>query len=160
MRSPSHDRPPAARAVAIDPEQLRTRSILIYVRSSLVLTLLLYALILTMLYSDLYVHLIRQARDTFRHLRVLPGPVLIVVAATALFYALRMKSLLERAALVIFAMNFACLFLRRKMIGHSEAYLTLCFFSLLLDVAFLATVIAFYRKYPNLLTYLRRKARE
>jgi len=160
MRSNPPDRPPAARALAIDPEQLRSRSVLIYVRSSLVLSLLLYALILTMLYSDLYVHLIRQARDTFQHLRVLPGAILALVAAGSLVLALRMKSLLEKTALAIFAMNFACLFLRGRLPNHTDAYLVLCFFSMLLDVAFLVTVVAFYRRYPNLMTHLRRKALE
>ncbi|MCI0409323.1 MAG: hypothetical protein L0191_12325 [Acidobacteria bacterium] len=160
MRPNFREPPPAARAAAFDPDLLHSRSILIYVRSSLVLTLLLYATIMTMLYSDLYVHLIRQARDAFQHLRVIPGSLFIVLMALALALAIRMKPLLEKAALGIVAMNLAVLFLRGKMAGHSDAYLALCLLSLVLDLALLATVVAFYRKYPNVLQLLRQKARE
>ena len=160
MRPNSRDLPPAAREAALDPELLRSRSILIYVRSSLVLSLLLYASIATMVYSDLYVHLIRQARDAFQHLRVIPGAFFILLMTGALVLALRMKPLLEKAAMGIVAVNLAVLFLRGKMAGHSDGYLSLCLFSLFLDLALLATLVAFYRKYPNVLKLLRQKARE
>jgi hypothetical protein len=160
MRPNSRDLPPAAHAAAFDPGLLQSRSVLIYVRSSLVLSLLLYATIVTMLYSDLYVHLIRQAGDAFQHLRVIPGAFFILLVAATLVLATRMQPLLEKTALTLLAVNFASLFLRRKMLGHSESYLALCLFSLVLDLALLATVVAFYRKYPNLLKLLRQKARE
>ena len=160
MRSPSADHPPTARAVAIDPDLLRSRSVLIYVRSSLVLTLLLYATIVSLLYSDLYVHLIRQTRDAFQHIRVIPGTLFFVLMAIALAQAIRVQPLLEKAAMGITAMNFAVLFLRGRMAAHSEAYLTMCLLSFSLDVALLVTIIAFYRKYPNVLKLLHQKARE
>jgi hypothetical protein len=160
MRPNSHDLPPAARAAAFDPGLLQSRSVLIYVRSSLVLSLLLYASIVTMLYSDLYVHLIRQAGGAFQHLRVIPGAFFILLMAGCLVLARRMQPGLEKAALALLAVNFGCLFLRRKMLGHSESYLALCLLSLVLDLSLLATVVAFYRKYPNVLKLLRQKARE
>jgi hypothetical protein len=160
MRSTSPDRPPTARAVAIDPDLLHSRSVLIYVRSSLILTLLLYATIVTMLYSDLYVHLIRQTQDAFQHFRVIPGGLFMALMAGALTLAIRMEPLLEKAAMGIVAMSLAVLFLRGEMAGLSDAYQALCLFSLVLDLAFLATVVAFYRKYPNVLKLLRQKARE
>ena len=160
MRPNSRDLPPAAREAAFDPDLLHSRSVLIYVRSSLVLTLLLYASIVAMLYTDLYVHLIRQARDAFQQIRVLPGACFFLLVAGSLVLALRMQPLLEKAALAILALNFASLFLRGKMDGHSQTYLALCLFSLVLDLALFATVVAFYRKYPNVLKLLRQKARE
>jgi|SRR5215510_10198197 len=160
MRSPSAGRPPTARAVAIDPDLLRSRSVLIYVRSSLILTLLLYATLVTMLYSDLYVHLIRQTGDAFQHFQVIPGGLFFALMAGALALAVRMEPLLEKAAMGIVATNLAVLFLRAKIAGSSDAYLALCLLSLLLDLAFFATVVAFYRKYPNVLKLLRQKARE
>ncbi len=160
MRSTSPDRPSTARAAAFDPDLLRSRSVLIYVRSSLILTLLLYATIVTMLYSDLYVHLIRQTQDAFQRFQVIPGGLFIALTAIALTLAIRMEPVLERAAMGIVAMNLAVLFLRGKIAGQSDAYLSLCLFSLVLDLALLATVIAFYRKYPNVLKLLRQKARE
>jgi len=160
MRSNSRHLPPAALAVAFDPDLLHSRSVLIYVRSSLVLSLLLYATIATMVYSDLYVHLIRQASDAFQQLRVIPGALFIVLMAAALSLAIRMKPLLEKAAMGIVAMNLAVLFLRGKMAGQSDAYLALCLISLSLDVALIVTLVAFYRKYPNVLKLLRQKARE
>ena len=150
--------PVASAATALDPDLLHFRSILIYVRSSLVLSMLLYAFLLAMLYSDLYVHLIRRARDAFQELRVIPGALFLVPVVGAAILAIRMKPALERASLGILALNFANLYLRRRMTGHSDAYLGLCVVSLVLDLALLATVIAFYRKYPNVLTLLRQKA--
>jgi hypothetical protein len=160
MRPNSSDLTAAARAAAIDPDLLHSRSVLIYVRSSLVLSLLLYATIVTMLYSDLYVHLIRQAQDAFQHFRVIPGSLFIALVAGALALAFRMKPLLEKAAMGIVAMNLAVLFLRGRMAGHSDDYQALCLLSLVLDVSLLATVVAFYRKYPNVLKLLRQKAQE
>jgi hypothetical protein len=160
MRSTSPDLPPAARAAAFDPDLLHSRSVLIYVRSSLVLSLLLYTTIATMVYSDLYVHLIRQARDAFQQFRVIPGALFLVLMAGALSLAVRMKPLLEKAAMGIVAMNLAVLFLRGKMAGQSDAYLALCLVSLSLDIALIVTLVAFYRKYPNVLKLLRQKARE
>jgi len=152
--------PPGARAAALDLDLLRSRSLLIYVRSSIVLSLLLYSLIITMLYTDLYVHLIRQARDAFQQLRIIPGALLVLLVAGASVLAFRVKPALEKAALGILALNFANLVLRRKMIGHSDVYLALCVVSLALDLTLLATVIAFYRKYPNILKLLRQNAGE
>ena len=43
MHQNSRGLPPAARTAAFDPDLLHSRSVLIYVRSSLVLSLLLYA---------------------------------------------------------------------------------------------------------------------
>jgi hypothetical protein len=160
MRSTSPDLPPAARAAVFDPDLLRSRSVLIYVRSSLVLSLLLYTTIATMVYSDLYVHLIRQARDAFQQFRVIPGALFLALMAGALSLAVRMKPLLEKAAMGIVAMNLAVLFLRGRMAGQSDAYLALCLVSLSLDIALIVTLVAFYRKYPNVLKLLRQKARE
>jgi len=160
MRPNSPDLPPSVRAAAFDPEMLHSRSVLIYVRSSLVLTLLLYATIVSLLYSDLYVHLIRQTRDAFQHIRVIPGTLFFVLMAIALALAIRVQPVLEKAAMGIMAMNFAVLFMRGRMAAHSEAYLTMCLLSFSLDVALLVTIIAFYRKYPNVLKLLRQKARE
>jgi len=160
MGTNPRDPPPAARAAAFDPDLLQSRSILIYVRSSLVLSLLLYTTIATMVYSDLYVHLIRQASDAFQQFRVIPGALFIVLMAAALSLAIRMKLLLEKAAMGIVAMNLAVLFLRGRMAGQSDAYLALCLVSLSLDGALIITLVAFYRKYPNVLKLLRQKARE
>ena len=160
MRLDPRHHSPAARAAALDPDLLHSRSVLIYVRSSLVLSLLLYATLVSMLYSDLYVHLIRQTRDAFQHIRVIPGATFFVLMAGALALAFRMKPLLVKTAMGIVTMNLAVLFLRGKMAGHSDAYLAMCLLSLSLDIALLVTLVAFYRKYPNVLKLLRQKARE
>jgi hypothetical protein len=160
MRPDPRLRPPAARVAALDLDLLRSKSVLIYARCSLVLSLLLYSLILAMLYSDLYVHLIRQATDAFQHLRVLPGAVYLVPAAVAAAFARRAKPFLEKAALGALALNFVVLFLRRRMSGSSDAYLVMCMISFVLDLVLLASVVAFYRRYPNILKLLRRRVRE
>ncbi|HEV8374626.1 MAG TPA: hypothetical protein VGR38_00155 [Candidatus Polarisedimenticolia bacterium] len=160
MRRDPRPLPPVTRVAALDLDLLRSKSVLIYARSSFVLSLLLYSCILAMLYSDLYVHLIRQARDAFQHLRVLPGAVYLVAVAGAAILSLRVKPLLEKTALSALALNVATLYLRRNMAGHSDAYLGMCVVSLVLDLALLASVVAFYRKYPNALNLLRRRARE
>src|SRR5262245_29508639 len=160
MRPEPRIRPPAARVVALDLDLLRSKSVLIYARCSLVLSLLLYSLILAMLYSDLYVHLIRQATDAFRHPRMLPGAVCLALVVVAAFLALRAKPRLEKAALGALALNLMVLSLRRRVSGSSDAYLAMCAISLVLDLVLLASVVAFYRKYPNMLKLLRRRIRE
>jgi hypothetical protein len=160
MRPEPRLHPPSARVAALDLDLLRSKSVLIYARCSLVLSLLLYSLILAMLYSDLYVHLIRQATDAFQHLRILPGAVYLALVVVAAFLALRAKPRLEKAALGALALNLMVLFLRRRMSGSSDAYLAMCMISLVLDLVLLASVVAFYRRYPNMLKLLRRRVRE
>lgn len=144
----------------MDPGLLHSRSILIYVRSSLVLSILIYTCLAAMLYSDLYVHLIRQAGDAFQDFRVIPDAFFLLLTLGALALALRMKPRLEKAAIGLVALNLPILYLRGRMPGNSDRYLALCLLSLLLELALLATLISFYRKYPNLLKLLRRMARE
>ena len=160
MSLPARPAPPTATAAVLDLDHLRSRSVLIYIRSSPVLSLLLYTMIVALLYSDLYVHLIRQTRNAFQHLRVYPGALFIVAVAGAVGLAVRVKPWLEKTALVLLALNLASLYLRQRMVAHSGAYLALCTISLTLDLALLATVITFYRKYPNLLKLLRQKLLE
>ncbi len=143
---------------AFDPDLLRFGSILIYCRSSVLLTLFLYACIALMLYSDLYVHLIRQTAGAFLRSVVLPGTLFVILAAGFGYLAFKMKPRLEKLALLILALNFGGLFFRRKTEVNSEAYLVLCVLSLLLDLGLLAAVITFYRRYPNYLKLLRAGA--
>ncbi len=150
--SPSRDRPGVA---PLDTELLRSGSILIYCRSSLTLSLFVYASIAAMLYSDLYVHLIRQTADTFVRSRVLPGALFFGLVAGCGYLAHRARPRLEKGALLILALNFSVLSLRGGLAANSDAYLFLCLFSLLLDLGLLAAVIAFYRRYPNYLKLLR-----
>ena len=80
--------------------------------------------------------------------------------AGTLGLAVRVKPWLEKTALVLLALNLASLYLRQRMAAHSDTYLALCTVSLTLDLGLLATVITFYRKYPNLLKLLRQKLLE
>lgn len=147
--------PPAA----LDADLLRFGSLLIYCRSSVVLSVFVYAAIAVMLYSDLYVHLIRQTTEAFLRSGVLPGALFAALVAGCGYLAHRMKPRIEKAAHLILALNFVVLFFRRSLPANSEAYLALCGLSLLLDLGLLAAVITFYRRYPNYVKLLRRGAR-
>ena len=151
---------PGAVAAGSDPDLLRSGSLLIYCRASFTLSLLLFTSIMVLLYSDLYVHLIRQTAHAFGQLRVLPGAFFAVAAAGILAAAFRIRPALERAAFGLVALNLLCYFLRRRAVSHSDAYLILCGISLLLELALLGVILAFYRRYPNLLKQLRARAGE
>jgi hypothetical protein len=144
----------------MDPDLLRSRSILIYVRSSLILSILLYSCLAAMLYTDLYVHLIKQTRNAFQDLRVLPDGLFLLLTLAALALTFWMKPRLEKVALGLVALNLPILYLRGRMSGPSQRHLALCLLSLILELALLGTLIAFYRKYPNVLKQLRRMTRE
>jgi hypothetical protein len=154
------NRRPGAVAAGSDPDQLRSGSLLIYCRSSVTLSLLLFTSIILLLYSDLYVHLIRQTARAFVQLRVLPGAFFAIGAAGILFAAFRIRPALEKAAFGLLALNLLCYFLRRRAASHSDTYLILCVISLVLDLALLGVILAFYRRYPNLLKHLRARAGE
>jgi hypothetical protein len=160
--SPSRSAPIPARVrtTALDAELLRSRSLLIYCRASLTLSLLLYTGIVAMLYSDLYVHLIRQAANAVLHSRVFPDAFFVILAGSLVALAFRVKPTLEKAALLILALNIASVFFRQRFPAHSDAYLALCLVSLILDAGLLAAVVAFYRKYPNYLKLLRALSRD
>lgn len=147
--------PDAARAAVLDPDLLRSGSILIYCRSSIVLSILVYLGLLAKIYSDLYVHLIRQTARALSGANVPPGFCFLLLLLGALFLAVRVKPRLEKAALLILAANLAVFLLRRNAAVHTDIYLVLCGISLLLDLGLLATLVAFYRKYPNVLKLLR-----
>ena len=145
---------------AADPDLLRSGSLLIYCRASLTLSLLLFTSIVVLLYSDLYVHLFRQTAHAFAQLRALPGAFFAIGAAGILAAAFRIRPALEKAAFWLLALNLLSYFLRRRAMSHSDAYLILCGISLLLDLALLGVILAFYRRYPNLLKQLRARAGE
>jgi len=147
--------PDAARAAVLDPDLLQSGSILIYCRSSIVLSILVYLGLLAKIYSDLYVHLIRQTARALSGANVPPGFCFLLLLLGALFLAVRVKPRLEKAALLILAANLAVFLLRRNAAVHTDIYLVLCGISLLLDLGLLATLVAFYRKYPNVLKLLR-----
>jgi len=145
----------AAGAALLDPDLLRSRSILIYCRSSIVLSVLVFLALLAKIYSDLYLHLIRQTARTLARASVPPGFFFLLLLLGALFLAVRVKPRLEKAALLILAANLAVFLLRRKTAVHTDVYYVLCGISLLLDLGLLGTVVAFYRRYPNVLKVLR-----
>lgn len=147
--------PDAARAAVLDPDFLQSGSILIYCRSSIVLSILVYLGLLAKIYSDLYVHLIRQTARALSGASVPPGFCFVLLLLGALFLAVRVKPRLEKAALLILAANLAVFLLRRNAAVQTDRYLVLCGISLLLDLGLLATLVAFYRKYPNVLKLLR-----
>ncbi len=147
--------PRAAPPASHDPALLCSRSLLIYCRSSVVLSLLVFGALGAKIYSDLYVHLIRQAGRALPGPRLLPGAFFGALVAGALFLAFRMRPRLEKAALLILAGNLALFLVRRKADIQSDLYLTLSAFSLALDLGLLAALIAFYRRYPSLLRILR-----
>jgi hypothetical protein len=142
---------------AREADLLRSGSILIYCRASMTLSLLVYAALAAMLYSDLYVHLIRQTARTLIGSGGLPGFFLALLAASCIWLAGRIRPRLERVALLLLAVNLAALFLRRRVEAPSGAYVGLCVLSFLLDLGILAAVIGFYRKYPNVLKILRSR---
>lgn len=140
---------------AAEPGRMLSGSLLIYCRSSVVLSLLVFSGIAALLYSDLYVHLIRQPSDAFLAARVVPGTLLALLVLACAGLVGQVKPALERIALGLLSLDLLVLFLRRRASDHSDAYLALCVVSLLLDLGLLAAVVAFYRKYPNVLKALR-----
>ena len=145
----------AAPAAALDPVLLRSGSILIYCRSSVVLSVLVFLALVAKIYSDLYLHLIRGNGRTLARANVPPGFFFLFLLLGALFLAIRLRPRLEKAALLILAAKLAVFLIRRKTAVLTDLYIVLCAASLLLDLGLLATVIAFYRKYPNVLKLLR-----
>jgi hypothetical protein len=145
----------ASATVARDPGLLPSGSILIYCRASLILSLLVYGALLAKLYSDLYLHLIRQTARSLARPDVPPAAFFAALLTGAILLAIRAKSRLEKTVLLMVAANLGVFLLRRKASVHSDLYLALCAFSLMLDVGLLSAVIAFYRKYPNVLRALR-----
>ncbi len=143
----------------LEADLLRSGSILIYCRASIILSFFVYAALAAMLYSDLYVHLIRQTARSLVGSGGLPGFFLAALAVGCLWLATRIQPRLEKVALLFLALNFAALCLRRRVDASSYAYVGLCALSLLLDLGVLAAVIAFYRKYPNVLKILRSRMR-
>jgi len=141
----------------LEADLLRSGSILIYCRASITLSLFVYATLVAMLYSDLYVHLIRQTARSFIGSGGLPGFFLAGLAVGCLWLATRIRPRLEKVALLLLALNFAVLFFRRRVDAPSSAYAVLCALSLLLDLGVLAAVIGFYRKYPNVLRILHSR---
>ena len=145
----------AARAAVLDLDLLRSGSILIYCRSSIVLSVLVFLSLLAKIYSDLYLHLIRGSARALARADVPPGAFFLILLLGALVLAVRLRPRLEKAALLILAAILAVFLIRRKAAVHTDLYLVLCAASLLLDLGLLATIIAFYRKYPNVLKLLR-----
>ena len=157
MRDSSFPPRSAAKAVGLDPELLRSGSLLIYCRSSLVLSVLIYSAITSMVYSDLYVHLIRRIAGGAEHGRIFPRAFFVLLVAMCLYLAHRLKPTLERVAWLLLAMNLSVLFFRRRMEANSESYLALCVLSLALDLGILTAVISFYRQFPNYLEIMQRQ---
>lgn len=147
--------PGASPTAALDPDLLRSGSVLIYCRSSFILSVLVFACLLAKVYSDLYVHLIRQTARTLAGASVPPGALFALPLAVSVFLALRAKPRLEKTALLILAANLGVFLLRRRTAVSTDAYRALCAASLLLDLGLLATLVAFYRRYPNVLKILR-----
>lgn len=156
MRNPAPPPRPAPEAEALDPELLRFGSVLIYCRSSLVLSALVYSAIISLVYSDLYVHLIRRMGGGAARGRVMPGVIFIMLVALSLYLAHRLKPPLEKMAWLLLAANLSVSFFRRRVDGDSESYLAFCVLSLALDLGILTALVSFYRKYPNYLELLRR----
>ena len=154
-----YSRPPRRAAVAaIDPDLLRSGSILIYCRASLTLSLLVYAFIAALVYSDFYVHIIRKTTGTLGRASMLPEMLFLSLTAGSVYLAYHMKPRLEKMALLALGSIFCILFFRQNLEVDSAAYLGLCVLSLVLDLILLTAVIAFYRRYPNYSRLMRNGA--
>jgi hypothetical protein len=77
----------ASPAAALDPDLLRSGSILIDCRSSFILSALVFTSLLAKVYSDLYVHLIRQTARTLARASVPPVAFFaLLLAGLVAFY--------------------------------------------------------------------------
>jgi hypothetical protein len=148
----------SARAAGLDADLLRFESILIYCRSSVILSLLIFGSLGAKLYSDLYVHLIRQATRRLARGGAPPEILFGGLLLAALFLASRTKPWVEKAAMLVLAANLGAFLLRGESRMNSQTYQLLCVVSLALDLSLLALVTAFYRRYPPLIRLAREAA--
>lgn len=144
-----------ARAAGLDADLLRFDSVLIYCRSSVILSLLIFASLAAKLYSDLYVHLIRQATHRLERGGAPPEVPFFALLLIALFFASRTKPWLEKAAMLVLAANLGVFLLRGESRVNSQVYQLLCVVSLGLDLSLLALVTAFYHRYPPIILMAR-----
>src|SRR2546422_358747 len=75
---------PVSEQPLLEADLFRSGSILIYCRASITLSLFVYAALAAMLYSDLYVHLIRQTTRSLIGSGGLPGFFLAALAVGCL----------------------------------------------------------------------------
>jgi hypothetical protein len=148
----------AARAAGLDADLLRCASLLIYCRSSVILSLLIFGGLGAKLYSDLYVHLIRQATRRLAGGGAPPAVLFVGLLLATLYFASRTKPWTEKAAMLVLAANLGVFLLRGESRVNSQFYQLLCVVSLALDLSLLALVAAFYRRYPPLLRLAREAA--
>jgi hypothetical protein len=148
----------SARPAGLDADPLRFASILIYCRSSVILSLLIFGGLGAKLYSDLYVHLIRQATLRLARGGAPPEALFFGLFLSALFCASRTKPWMEKAAMLVLAANLGIFLLRGESKVNSQIYQLLCVVSLALDLSLVALVTAFYRRYPPVLRLAREAA--